>query len=94
MYILCQPSDNETTIDETINYSLKLNTNLAQFSLFTPYPGTPFYEKNKDLITSNNYEDFTQFNLVFKHKLFNNNDAHHFLGKAHQKFYQRKFFKI
>ena len=41
MYILCQPSDNETTIDETINYSLKLNTNLAQFSLFTPYPGTP-----------------------------------------------------
>lgn len=94
MYILCQPSDTINTIDETINYSLKLNTNLAQFSLFTPYPGTPFYEKNKNLITSNNYEDFTQFNLVYKHNLFNNNDAHYYLGKAHKKFYQKKFFKI
>ena len=90
MYILCQPSDTEDTIKETIDYSLKLNTDLAQFSLFTPYPGTPYFEKNKHLITEKDYEKFTQFNLVFKHKLFNNKDAHHFLGQAHKKFYLKK----
>ena len=41
MYILGFPTDTDETINKTINYSKKLNTTYAQFSVWTPYPGTP-----------------------------------------------------
>ena len=44
MYILGYPSDDEKSINNTINYSIKLNTDYAQFSIWTPYPGTPAYK--------------------------------------------------
>ena len=86
-YILCQPSDTRETIVNTVNYAKELKTNLAQFSLFTPYPGTPYYKKIKDKILTNNFEKFTQFDLVFKHDLFSPKQAKSILGYAYQKYY-------
>ena len=42
----------------------KINSSYAQFSVFTPYPGTPVFNEYKDKITKNKYEDFTQWQLV------------------------------
>lgn len=94
MYILCQPDDTYETINQTIDYSIKLNTDFAQFSIFTPYPGTPFYNKNTQLIDEKFFENFNQYQLVFKHKIFDKNSAKKILGRAYTKFYLRKFFKI
>ena len=94
MYILCQPEDNYETIENTINYSLRLKTNLAQFSLFTPYPGTPFFIKNQHMLLHKNYEKFNQYELVYKHKIFDNKTARKLLGKAYTKYYLNKLWKI
>ena len=68
MYIIGYPTDNEETIMETLNYSIKLNTTYAQFSVWTPYPGTPVLKEYENRINTNKFEDFTQYQLVFKHK--------------------------
>ncbi len=90
MYILCQPDDTYETMLETIDYSIKLNTDLAQYSIFTPYPGTPYYIKNKNLLINCKFEEFNQYNLVYKHQLFNKKEAKKILAFAYTKYYLSK----
>ena len=95
MYILCQPLDTYESIYRTVDYAIELKTDLAQFSMFTPYPGTPYYEKVKNTkILTQNFEDFSQFNLVFKHEIFSNKDARAILGYAYTKYYLNKLLHI
>lgn len=98
MYILGFPTDNDETINNTINYSKKLNTTYAQFSVWTPYPGKPVFNEYKDKIIVNNYDEFDQYNLVYKHNLFNKEHIRKYLSKAYSAFYLRinwlfKYFK-
>jgi radical SAM superfamily enzyme YgiQ (UPF0313 family) len=67
MFILAQPSDDYDTCAETIKYSTKLGLDIAQYSVFTPYPGTNFYNFIRDQVTAKFYEDFNQFKLVYHH---------------------------
>ena len=62
MYIIGYPEDTERTIMETLNYSIKLNTKYAQFSVWTPYPGTPVFKEYEDKIITHKFEDFTHIN--------------------------------
>ena len=95
MYIVCQPLDTYDSIDRTIDYAIDLRTDLAQFSMFTPYPGTPYFEKVRDnKILTSNFEDFSQFNLVYKHEIFSKEDARRILGQAYTKYYLNKLFHI
>ena len=68
MFIIGNPEDTEKTILETINYSKHLPNLYAQFSIFTPYPGTPIYNQYKDLLFEKKLENYNQYNLTFKHK--------------------------
>ena len=70
MYIIGLPTDTEKTYLKTLNFSKKISSTYAQFSVFTPYPGTPAYEGYKDKIIAPRYEDFNQWQLVFKHENF------------------------
>lgn len=92
MYIICQPLDTYETIQKTVDYAISLKTNIANFSMFTPYPGTPYYEKVKDQLLTNNFEDFSQYKLVYKHKIFNQTEARKQLGLAYKKYLVHKLF--
>ena len=49
MFILGYPKDTIETCRKTINYAKQINSIITQFTVFTPYPGTPAfkeYEKN------------------------------------------------
>ena len=48
MFMLGSPDDDEITINHTIKYAKFLPNELVQFSVFTPYPGTPIFETFKD----------------------------------------------
>ena len=51
------PEDTEETVEDTINYSLKLPNQLVQYSVFTPYPGSDlFYECQKDGIIKEDFD--------------------------------------
>ena len=87
MYILGMPSDTIESYKQTVNYAKKINSSYAQFSVFTPYPGTPAFDSYKDKITVNKYEDFTQWQLIFKHENFSPKDIINLLDYSFRKYY-------
>ena len=89
MYILGFPTDTDETINKTIDYSKKLNTTYAQFSVWTPYPGTPVFNEYKDKITAKNYDEFDQYHLVYDHNLFDKKNIRKYLSKAYSSYYLR-----
>ena len=89
MFILGFPSDTEDTMSNTINYAKQLNTTYAQFSVWTPYPGTPIFEEYKDKILAKTYEEYDQYNLIYKHDILTENKVRQYLEKSYEKFYLR-----
>lgn len=96
MFIIGNPEDTKETVLQSINYSKYLPSLYTQFSVFTPYPGTPAFNEYKHLITENKYENFDQYNLTFKHKFLSKNDVNKLKNIAYFKFYFnfKKFFNI
>ena len=87
MYIFGLPDDDKSSILNTIKYALKLNTYFAQFSVFTPYPGTPVYKEYEKKVYQINFEQFNQWNLVFKHHNLSPKEIRELLGIAYSKYY-------
>lgn len=95
-YILCLPDDSVKNCEDTLRYAKILNTYGAQFSIFTPYPGTPIFDKYKNIILTDCYEHFTQWNLVFKHDQLSQTQIREFISKAYSSYYTNPswFFKF
>ncbi len=89
MYIIAFPADDEKTINDTIDFSIKLNTAFAQFSVYTPYPGTPIYKEFNDKITAQHFQEFDQYHLIYKHNLFSKQKVRSLLSKSYTKYYFR-----
>ena len=89
MFMIGNPEDNENKIKETIDYAKYLKNTLAQFSVFTPYPGTPLFKSFENILTSEKLEDYNQYNLVFKHKYLDSNKITQLKNLAYSKFYLR-----
>ena len=87
MFILGFPSDEEESMNKTILYAKKLNTTYAQFSVWTPYPGTPVFKEFEDKIIVKDYESFDQYNLIYRHKTLSPATVRKFLDKAYKKYY-------
>ena len=66
-----------------------LNTTYAQFSVWTPYPGTPVFNDFKDKIINNNYESFDQYQLVYKHDRLTKNEIDKYLDYSYSSYYRR-----
>ena len=91
MFIFGFPGDNFKNAHRTIRYSLKLPITYLQFSVFTPYPGTPIYSEYEKKIIANRFEDFTQWDLVFKHENLDKKDIRYLLNKSYSQFYSSIF---
>lgn len=88
-YILGLPGDTEEAFFHTLKYARRLNTLFAQISVFTPYPGTPAFKEFEKTLTTDRYENFTQYDLVFKHPVFTPKQIRALLGVAYRKYYAR-----
>ena len=89
MFIIGFPNDNINTINATIEYAKKINSTYSQFSVWTPYPGTPVFEEYKDKIIADKYEHFDQYRLVYKHEKFNRFEIRELLSKCYDNYYLR-----
>jgi len=87
MFIIGNPEDTKDTIIQSIEYSKYLPSLYSQFSVFTPYPGTPAYDEFKDIITEKKLENFNQYNLTFEHKNLSKKDISELKSLAYFKFY-------
>ena len=87
MFIFGFPADTKENALRTIKYAYKLPITYLQFSVFTPYPGTPIFSEYENKITAKKYEDYTQWDLVFKHENLNNEIVKYLLNKAYADYY-------
>ncbi|MEM8955770.1 MAG: B12-binding domain-containing radical SAM protein [Verrucomicrobiota bacterium] len=92
-FILAYFHDTVETVRETIDYAIRLNPYGAQFTVATPYPGTPWYEQlrseNEKYQLSENYDDYTQYQLVYNHPHLTYSDVHRLKNEAYRRFYFR-----
>ena len=61
-FILGLPTETRETIEESINFAIKLDPTYASFSIATPYPGTRFYEIAKR--EGFNISDWSEYKLA------------------------------
>lgn len=66
-YIIGLGNDTVESVRNTISYAKKINTHIAQFTISTPYPGTPFYHQMEPLIYDHDWEHFDAYTPVWKH---------------------------
>jgi anaerobic magnesium-protoporphyrin IX monomethyl ester cyclase len=90
-YILGGLSDTVKTIHDTIRFAKRLDTNVAQFAILTPYPGTAIYQQVKDRIFKwrSPWSFFDMQHLVFKHDHLSFIRMEWLLLKAHLLYYTR-----
>ena len=88
--------DTIESINQTISYALSLNIDSVRFSVSTPYTGTRFFDdlKKDGRLLTEDYEQYSQFRLVYKHDHLSPEDVRILIGKAYQKFYFRPTFLI
>jgi len=69
-FILGFPGETREEIDKTIDFSIKLNPDYSQYSILTPFPGTPVYYdlKEKKLIDTENWNKYTVMKSVIKYE--------------------------
>lgn len=65
-YILGLIHDTKASIQKTIDYSHELNTYTAQFCVLTPFPGTKTFNDLKELLITNDFSRFTEYDPVVR----------------------------
>jgi anaerobic magnesium-protoporphyrin IX monomethyl ester cyclase len=88
-YMLGNLNETAADVEKTIDMAVRLNTNIAQFSILTPYPGTVLYEQIKDRIFCRRWKFYDGLHLVFRHPLINRHYLQFLLIKAFVRFYRR-----
>jgi len=69
-FIIGYPGESLREIDETINFSISLDPDYAQYSILTPYPGTPIYYelKRKGLLSTEDWDKYTVLDPVIEYE--------------------------
>jgi anaerobic magnesium-protoporphyrin IX monomethyl ester cyclase len=88
-YIIGNLDEGAADVEKTIDLSIRLNTNIAQFSILTPYPGTRLYEEIKGRIFCHRWKFYDGLHLVFRHPRINRHYLQFLLIKAFVRFYRR-----
>ena len=83
--------DTEESIKKTIDFSLKLDPDEAQYNITTPYPGTELfnYAKEKRYIKTYNWDDYSISNVVLELPGLTKDKLQYYYEKAHRNFYFR-----
>jgi anaerobic magnesium-protoporphyrin IX monomethyl ester cyclase len=88
-YIIGNLDEKRDHIERTIDLAIRLDTNIAQFSILTPYPGTQLYQEIKDRIFTRRWKFYDGLHLVFRHPHINRHVLQVLLVSAFVRFYRR-----
>jgi len=77
------------SVRQTISFAKKLDLDYAEFSILTPYPGTPIYEyaEKKGLLLTKDWSKYTALEPVMKIKNITAKQLKSLLQKAYINFY-------
>jgi len=90
-FILGFPWETIDDMKKTVEFAIKLDPSYAQFTVLTPYPGTPLYSYalQHNLIEDWNWEHYTTVKPVMRGFHFTKEQAGKMLTYAYRKFYVR-----
>jgi len=88
-FILGFPKETSQMIEKTINFAKKLKLDWAEFSILTPYPGTPVfdYAVKNDLLLTRNWNRFTAVDPIMKLKNVTEEQLKRLFRRAYLSFY-------
>lgn len=88
-YIIGFPGETKKEIEKTITFAKRLNTDYAQFSLATPYPGTELYDsaKEKSFLLTEDWSQYTAGKPIILNNDCSKEDLMRLLTKAYKSFY-------
>jgi anaerobic magnesium-protoporphyrin IX monomethyl ester cyclase len=88
-YVIGHLNERREDVERTIDLAVWLDTNVAQFSILTPYPGAALYGEVKERIFIRRWKFYDALHLVFRHPFINRHLLQILLLKAYIKFYRR-----
>ncbi|MFQ5762321.1 MAG: B12-binding domain-containing radical SAM protein, partial [Candidatus Bathyarchaeia archaeon] len=92
-FILGYPGETLDEMMQTIKFAINLDPDYAQFSVLTPYPGTPVYDelRAKGLLLTEDWDKYTVLEPLIKYERFGYTakDVGKMLRKAYYMFYFR-----
>jgi radical SAM superfamily enzyme YgiQ (UPF0313 family) len=93
-FMIALPGETPELAEETIRFALELDTDYAQFSVTTPFPGTGLYDQIKagkwGRLTTENFSEYQGWNIVFLPEGYSNKEQLWALeNKAFRSFYFR-----
>ncbi len=90
-FILGFPEETIETAEQTIAFAKKLDLDYAQFSILTPYPGTPVYEyaRENNMLLTRDWSKFNATEPVMKLKHLTIKQLQSLFEKAYLTFYMR-----
>jgi radical SAM superfamily enzyme YgiQ (UPF0313 family) len=90
-FIFGLEGENETTLNETLNFALALDPDTASFSIAMPLPGTQLFNsyKEKGYINTFDWKDYGGDKSVFETEDLSSKLLETYVVKAHRKFYFR-----
>jgi radical SAM superfamily enzyme YgiQ (UPF0313 family) len=93
-FVLGIPHETPQEVAATIKMACKLNPDLAQFTVCTPYPGTPLYEEadRNGWLKSNNWKDYSVLSPVMDLPDLPKKVLRKCLSRAYLRFYLRPSF--
>ena len=92
-YILGYFDDTSASIERTLKYAEHLNTYGAQFTIATPYPGTPWHaelrRQPEHFQLDDTLEHYNQYRLVYNHPHLSFDSLEHLKSLAYRRYYLR-----
>jgi anaerobic magnesium-protoporphyrin IX monomethyl ester cyclase len=88
-YVIGHLNERREDVERTIDLAIELDTNVAQFSILTPYPGATLYSELKERIFIRRWKFYDGLHLVFHHPFINRHRLQILLLQAYIKFYRR-----
>jgi anaerobic magnesium-protoporphyrin IX monomethyl ester cyclase len=88
-YMIGALNERRADVEQTIRMAMRLDTEVAQFSILTPYPGTPLYDELLPRIFDRRWKFYDGLHLVFRHPHINRHLLQLLLIKAYIRFYRR-----
>jgi len=90
-YILGDLRETPADVVRTIRYAKALDTDTAQFSILTPYPGTALWDEVQDRIVDRNWAHYTGQRAVMRLAHLGPTRLHLLMARAYFEFYFRSW---
>ncbi|MHC4778344.1 MAG: B12-binding domain-containing radical SAM protein [Planctomycetota bacterium] len=88
-FILGSPEESRRDLRATIRFARELDSDTAQFTLLTPYPGTDLYDELKDKIFEKDWTKYDSLHAVYEHDSISRWEMQYWLTRAYFAYYLR-----